>query len=162
MICASLARSSRVLRDLHIISHSVLFVKGFFKSFFNFFQGSFDPFPSPFGGSARLLYHISFHLSRGFSKVFSTFFVISFGVLSFWKATRLLYHISFRLSRGFPKVFSTFFVTFFRGCSHLATACFASPAGASRLVLAYYSTSFPFCQPFFSTFFHFGIAGTLS
>ena len=127
MICASFARSSRVLRDLHIISHSVLFVKGFFKSFFNFFQGSFDPFPSPFGGSARLLYHISFHLSRGFSKVFFNFFV-----------------------------------TFFRGCSHIATACFAFPAGASRLVLAYYSTSFPFCQPLFSTFFHFGIAGTLS
>ena len=95
-------------------------------------------------------------------KFFQLFFVISFGVLSFRKATRTLYHISFRLSRGFSKVFFNFFVTFFRGCSHIATACFAFPAGASRLVLAYYSTSFPFCQPLFSTFFHFGIAGTLS
>ena len=160
MICASLARSSRVLRDLHIISHSVLFVKGFFKSFFNFFKALSIRSPR-LSAEVPDYYITSLSICQEVFQKFFNFFRDPFGMLPFGK--RPAYYITslFVCQEVYQKFFN-FFRDLFRGCSHLATACFASPAGASRLVLAYYSTSFPFCQPLFSTFFHFGIAGTLS
>ena len=161
MICASLARSCRVLRDLHIISHSVLFVKGFFKSFSTFFKAL--SIRSPRLSAEVPDYYITslFICQEVFQKFFNFFSWFLSGFFPFGKRPGYYITSLFVCQEVFQSFFN-FFRDLFRGCSHLATACFASPAGASRLVPAYYSTSFPFCQPLFSTFFHFGIAGTLS
>ena len=103
----------RVLRDPFIISHSVLFVKGFFKSFFNFFRG-FQPLACPFGFLAEVFDIISHSLAfvkRIFKSFFNFFRDIPSAVLGFRprKSALGLYHIFLILSRDFLKVFFNFF-----------------------------------------------------
>ena len=160
MICArSFTRKPRFARPVYYITFASI-CQGVFEKFFKkFFVDLSNRFLNSSCGSARLLYHIFLILSRGFSKVFSTFFVIFLGRSSFQKRPTIISHLLDFVKR-FLKSFLKTFSWFPRG-SVPGPLAFGL-RGASRSVLAYYSTSLGNCQGVFRKFFHFGVIVTLS
>ena len=134
--------------------------RGFWKVFWKFSRFFSNRSLTARRKCPTIISHL-FPFVKRFFKSFFNFFRDPFGMLPFGK--RPAYYItSLSVCQEVSRKFFNLFRDSFGVSLHRPTASFASPAGASRSVLAYYSTSPSNCQGVFFNFFYFGTFGTLS